>query len=131
MVIEVKKRQVLRILKDDRVATLKDFLIKIPKDKAKEVRINMKEDLRRVVEALFPEAKVVAAPLHIIADSNVILNLRLTDDGELMLKRISYGLRNAEAYWRKMLLGFVPCRSCFHNVWQRAKVSLTSNRKTK
>jgi len=25
-----------------------------------------------------------------------------------MLKRISYGLRNVEVYWRKMLLGFVP-----------------------
>lgn len=60
----------MRILKDDRVATLKDFLIKIPKDKAKKVRINMKEDLRRVVEALFPEAKIVAAPLHIIANFN-------------------------------------------------------------
>jgi transposase len=70
MVTEVKKRQVLRILKDDRVATLKDFLIEISEDKVKEVRINMKEGLRRVVEALFPEARVVAAPLHIIADSN-------------------------------------------------------------
>ena len=31
-----------------------------------------------------------------------------------MLKRISYGLRNVEVYWRKMLLGFVPSRSYFH-----------------
>ena len=31
------------------------------------------------------------------------------------LKRVSYGLRNAEVYLRKMLLGFVPCQSCFHN----------------
>ena len=33
-----------------------------------------------------------------------------------MLKRVSYGFRNAEVYWKKMLLGFVPCRSCFHNI---------------
>jgi len=33
-----------------------------------------------------------------------------------MLKRVSYGLRNVEVYWRKMLLGFVPPRSCFHTI---------------
>jgi transposase len=33
-----------------------------------------------------------------------------------MLKRVSYGLTNAEVYWRKMLLGFIPSRSCFHNI---------------
>jgi len=31
-----------------------------------------------------------------------------------MLKRIPYGLRNIEVYWRKMLLGFAPSRSYFH-----------------
>ena len=230
MVTEVKKRQVLRILKDDRIATLKDFLTKIPKDKVKEVCIDMKEGLRKVAEALFPEAKVVADHFHVIADSNrrmdearrieqdihqkkkvripkkiflvggeklseevrgklnailerypglkgfywakekirelyrqetrekaarvldnLILNLKCADDGEMlrwgntlkhwrepilnyfdqrttngftegcntkikMLKRVSYGLRNAEVYWRKMLLGFIPSRSCFHNI---------------
>jgi transposase len=230
MVTEVKKRQVLRILKDDRIASLKDFLTRIPGDKVKEVCIDMKESLRKVVEALFPEAKVVADHFHVIADSNkrmdearrigqdiyqkkkaripkkiclvggeklsedmtgklnvilerypglkgfywakekirelyrqetreeaarvldkLILNLKCADDGELvrwgntlkrwrgpilnyfdkrttngftegcntkikMLKRVSYGLRNAEVYCRKMLLGFVPCRSCFHNI---------------
>lgn len=33
-----------------------------------------------------------------------------------LLKRVSYGLRNVEIYWRKMLLGFVPSRSCFHTI---------------
>jgi transposase len=33
-----------------------------------------------------------------------------------MLKRISYGLKNAQVYWRKMLLGFVPSRSYFHTI---------------
>ncbi len=33
MVTEVKKRKVLAILRDDRIATLENFLVKIPKDK--------------------------------------------------------------------------------------------------
>ena len=220
----------LKILKDDRIATLKDFLVRIPKDKVKEVCIDMKEGLRKVAETVFPHARVVVDPFHVISDANrrmdearrieqdvhlrrkvkipkkiflvggekldegakgklaalldkyrslkgfywakekirelyrqssreeaarildnVIVNLRSADDGELMrwgntlrhwrdpilnhfengtsngftegcntkikmLKRVSYGLKNAEVYWRKMLLGFVPCRSCFHTI---------------
>jgi len=238
-VTEVKKRRVLGILRDDRIATLKEFLSKIPKDKVREVCIDMKEGLRKAAEELFPLAKVVADPFHLIADSNrrmdearkieqdvyrkrkvkipkkifligreklseekrqrvdelldkypglkgfywakekirelyrqegreeatrlldnIIFNLKLADDAELIrwgntlkhwrepilnyfdnhttngftegcntkikmltpldfltgLKRISYGLRNVEVYWRKMLLGFVPSRSYFHTV---------------
>jgi transposase len=70
MVTEVKKRRILRILKEDRIATLKGFLIKIPRDKVKEACVDMKESLRKVAEALFPEAKVVVDPFHVIADSN-------------------------------------------------------------
>lgn len=33
-----------------------------------------------------------------------------------MLKRISYGLRNVEVHWRKMLLGFVPSGSRFDTI---------------
>ena len=33
-----------------------------------------------------------------------------------MLKRVSFGLKNVEIYCRKMLLGFTPSRSCFHNI---------------
>jgi transposase len=33
-----------------------------------------------------------------------------------MLKRVSYGLRNMEVYWRKMLLGFVPSSSYFYTI---------------
>ena len=33
-----------------------------------------------------------------------------------MLKRVSYGLRNVDVYRRKMLLGFIPSRSCFHSI---------------
>ncbi len=227
-VTEVKRRKVLGILRDDRIATLKEFLSKIPADKVREVCIDMKEGLRKAAEAMFPSARVVVDPFHIVADSNrridearrieqdvyrkrkvqipkkifliggeklseekkqkvdmlleqypglkgfywakekirelyrqptraeatkllenIILNLKSDDDAELirwgntlkhwrepilnhfdnrttngftegcntkikMLKRVSYGLRNVEVYWRKMLLGFVPSRSCFH-----------------
>jgi transposase len=199
----------------------------------------MKEGLRKLAEALFPEANVVIDPLHVVVDSNrrmdeasrieqdvhlrkkgqmpekifliggerlgeegrnrlnvllekypslkdfywakekvrevyrqeseaqaarilsnLILNLRSADDGELirwgntlkywrdpilnhlgsgtgngftegcntkikMLKRISYGLRNAEVYWRRMFLGAIPCQSCFRSIWQIAPKSLT------
>jgi transposase len=229
-VTEIKKKHVVGILRDDRIATLKQFLSKIPGDKVKEVCIDMKESLRKVAEALYPEAKVVVDHFHVVADANrrmdearrieqdvhqkrkvkipkkifligneklgekekqrldellnkyptlkafywgkekirelywqesqaeavkfldnIILNLKSDDDGELirwgntlkhwhepilnyfdnrttngftegcntkikMLKRISYGLKNIEVYWRKMLLGFVPSRSSFHTI---------------
>jgi transposase len=229
-VTEVKRKRVLGILRDDRIATLRKFLAKIPADKVKEVCIDMKDSLRKLVEGLFPLAKVVVDPFHVIADANkrvdearrieqdvhrkryvhipkkiflvgreklseekrqkldelldkypglkgfywakekirelyrerspeeatrlldnIIFNLKSADDAELirwgntlkhwrepilnhfdnhttngftegcntkikMLKRISYGLRNVEVYWRKMLLGFVPYRACFHTI---------------
>jgi len=229
-VTDVKRRKMLGILRDDRVATLKVFLKKIPQDKVKEVCIDVKKSLRKVAEEVFPKAKVVVDHFHVIADSNrrmdearkieqdvlrkkkvkiprkifliggeklneeqrdkiaellikypslkgfywakekirefywqesreeaarlldlIIINLKSEDDGELirwgntlrrwrepilnhfdngttngftegcntkikMLKRVSYGLRNVEVYWRKMLLGFVPSRSCFHTI---------------
>jgi len=229
-VTEVRAKRVLGILKDDRIATLKNFLTRIPGHRVREICIDMKESLRKLVEALYPEAKVVADHFHVIADSNrrmdearrieqdvhwkrrvqipkkifliggenlseemkeklngllgkypslkgfywakekirelyrqeskaeaakvldnIILNLKCADDGELirwgntlkhwrepilnyfdrrttngftegchtkikMLKRVSYGLRNVDVYWRKMLLGFIPSRSCFHTI---------------
>ena len=42
-VTEVKKRKVLGILRDDRIATLKQFLSKIPGIKSKRCVLNMKE----------------------------------------------------------------------------------------
>ena len=69
-VTEVKKRKVLGILRDDRIATLKKFLSKIPDDKVKEVCIDMREGLRKAAEALFPTARVVVDHFHIVADSN-------------------------------------------------------------
>jgi transposase len=66
----VKKRKVLGILRDDRIATLKVFLKNIPQERVKELCIDMKESLRRVAEEVFPKAKVVVDPFHVIADSN-------------------------------------------------------------
>ena len=229
-VAEVKRRRLLGVLGDDRIVTLKGFLSRIPKDKVREVCIDMKESLRKAAEGLFPRAKVVVDPFHVVAYSNkqmdvarkieqevsrkrrvriprkifliggeklseekkqkvndlldkypglkgfywakekirelyrqqsreeasellsnIIINLKSSDDGELirwgntlkrwkepilnhfdnwttngytegcntkikMLKRNSYGIRNVEVYWRKMFLGFVPSRSCFHSI---------------
>jgi len=220
----------MEILRDDRMATLKIFLKRIPGEKVKEVCKDMKESLRKVAEEIFPKAKVIVDPFHVIADSNrrmaearrieqdacwkkrvrmpkkifliggeklneeqrgkitellikypslkgfywakekmrelyrqdskeeetrflnpIILNLKSEDGGELMRwgntlrhwrepilnhfddgttngftegcnikikmpKRASYGLRNVDVYWRKMFLGFIPSRSCFHNI---------------
>jgi len=47
-VTEVSSRKMLAILSHDRAATLKGFLNRIPRDKAKEVCIDMKESLRKV-----------------------------------------------------------------------------------
>ena len=69
-ITEVKKRKVLGILRDDRTATLKMLLKKIPKDGGKEVCIDMKESLRKVAEQEFPKAKVVVYYFHVVADSN-------------------------------------------------------------
>jgi len=229
-VTEVKQRKVVGILRDDRIATLKKSLSKLPADKVREVCIDMKDGLRKAVEALSPEAGVIVDPSYVIADpnrrmdearrieqdvywkrkvhipkkiflvgreklneenkqkvdkllekyprlkgfywakekirdlyrqqsraeatkllENIIFNLKSADDAELirwgntlkhwrepilnhfdnrttsgftegcntkikMLKRASFGLRNVEAYWRKMLLGFVSSRSYSHTI---------------
>ncbi|MGQ9546207.1 MAG: transposase [Dehalococcoidia bacterium] len=70
MVTEVKNGQVLKVFKDDRMVTLKDFLGKMPKDRVQEVCMDIKENLRKVVESLLLEGKVVADDFHVIADSN-------------------------------------------------------------
>ncbi len=57
-VTEVRKRKVLGILRDDRIATLKMFLKTIPQERVKELCIGMKESLRKVAEEVFPKAKL-------------------------------------------------------------------------
>ena len=57
-VMDVRAKRVLGILKDDRIATLTHFLTKISQAKVIEVCIDMKESLRKLVKALYPEAEV-------------------------------------------------------------------------
>ena len=57
-VTEVRKRKVLGILRDDRIATLKMFSKNIPQERVKELCIGMKESLRKVAEEVFPKAKL-------------------------------------------------------------------------
>ena len=67
---EVRTKRVLGILNEDRLVTLRKFLNKIPRENVKEVYIDMEESLSKLVEALYPEDKVVADHFHVIADSN-------------------------------------------------------------
>ncbi|MGQ9545623.1 MAG: hypothetical protein ACUVTR_00430 [Dehalococcoidia bacterium] len=47
----------LRILQHDRIATLKNFLTRIPGANVREVCIDMTESLPSLVEALYPGVK--------------------------------------------------------------------------
>ena len=69
-VTEVKQRRVLAILKDDRIASLKGFLLQLPGGRVKEVCIDMKGGLWKALQGLFPQARVVVDPFHVIADAN-------------------------------------------------------------
>jgi hypothetical protein len=46
-VTEVKQRKVVGILRDDRIATLKEFLSKIPRDKVREICIDLQPQISR------------------------------------------------------------------------------------
>jgi transposase len=56
----------------------------------------MKEGLRKAAEAVFPLARVVVDPFHVIADS--IFNLKSADDAEL----VRWG--NTLKHWREPIL---------------------------
>jgi transposase len=70
IVTKVRQRKVVGILRDDRIATLEEFLSKIPRDKVKEVCIDIKEGLRKAAEAVFPLVRVLVDSFHVIANSN-------------------------------------------------------------
>jgi len=69
-VTEVQRRRVLGILQDDRMSSLKAFLAELPKERVQEVCIDMRGGLWKAIEAVFPLAKVVVDPFHVIADAN-------------------------------------------------------------
>jgi transposase len=86
-VTEVKKRRLLGVLRGDRIATLKDFLSRIPRDKVIEVCIDMKESLRKAAEGLFPEAKVVVDRFHVITDSSKRIEQDVFRSGKARIPR--------------------------------------------
>lgn len=88
-VTEVKKRRVLGILRDDRIASLKAFLSKLPRERVREVCIDMKEGLWKAAQGLFPLAKVVVDPFHIIADANRRLDEARRLEQEVRGRRVS------------------------------------------
>lgn len=88
-ITEVKKRRVLGILKDDRIASLKGFLLKLPGDKVKEACIDMKKGLWKAIETVFPQAKVVVDPFHVIADANHRLDEARRLEQEMKDRRVS------------------------------------------
>ncbi len=100
----------------------------LPKDKVKEVCIDMKPSLKRLAEGLFPSAKVVVDPFHVVADANRRVDEARRIEQEIisrrvripmgllqgcntkikMLKHTSFGLRNVDVYRRKIMLKFLP-----------------------
>jgi transposase len=58
------------ILGNDRIATLKAFLRAVPQERVKEVCIDMKASLMKLVQEMFPLAKLVLDRFHVIADAN-------------------------------------------------------------
>ena len=86
-VTEVKKRKLLGVLRDERIATLKMFLKKIPQERVKELCIDMKESLRKLAEQVFPRAKVAVDPFHVIADSNRRMDEARKIEGDVLRKK--------------------------------------------
>ena len=129
-ITEVKSRRVLGILRDDRIATLKEFLRKIPADKVKEVCIDMKTGLKKAVEALFPGARVVVDPFHVIADANKRIDEARRIEQELHPRKIRIPKkiflvgreRLSEEKRRKVdaLLDKYPCLKGFY--WAKEKI---------
>jgi len=77
------------MLKDDRIATLKVFLLKVPGEKVRGVCIDMKEGLRKAAQALFPQARIVLDPFHVIADANRRLDEARRLEQEVRRRRVS------------------------------------------
>jgi len=75
-------------LGDDRIASLREFLMNLPKDKVKEVCIDMKPSLKRLAEGLFPSAKVVVDPFHVVADANRRVDEARRIEQEIISRRV-------------------------------------------
>lgn len=69
-VTDVKGKRMIGILENDRIATLRAFLREVPQERVKEVCIDMKASLMKLVHEVFPLARLVLDPFHVIADAN-------------------------------------------------------------
>jgi len=69
-------RKPLAILKDDRKATIKGYLEELKRAgvAVEAVVIDMKDSWRKLIKAVFPSAKIVVDPFHVIQDANRRLN---------------------------------------------------------
>jgi transposase len=73
--LEPDKRP-LTILKDDKKATIKGYLEGLKKAgvKVEAVVIDMKDSWRKLIKEIFPSAKIIVDPFHVIQDANRRLN---------------------------------------------------------
>jgi transposase len=73
--LEPDKRP-LTILGDDRKATIKAYLEGLKKAgvKVEAVVIDMKDSWRKLIKAIFPSARIIVDPFHVIQDANRRLN---------------------------------------------------------
>lgn len=66
----ITKKKLLMVGRDDRLATLTEFLQKADKKRVSEVCIDMKMGYRNVIEKELPKAKVTVDKFHVIAYAN-------------------------------------------------------------
>lgn len=73
--LEPDKRP-LTILEDDKKATIKSYLEGLKKAgvKVEAVVIDMKDSWRKLIKTVFPSAKIIVDPFHVIQDANRRLN---------------------------------------------------------
>jgi len=69
-------RKPLAILEDDRKATIKGYLEELKKAgvEVEAVVIDMKDSWRKLIKTVFPSAKIIVDPFHVIQDANRRLN---------------------------------------------------------
>ena len=66
----ITRKKLLMVGKDDRLATLAEFLRKADNERISEVCIDMKRGYRNVIERELPDAKVTVDKFHVVAYAN-------------------------------------------------------------
>lgn len=75
-ITELKRHQLLTVLKDDRKRTLKDFLEQIPKEvksRIKEVCIDMNAGYRKAIEETLPGVIITNDKFHVLREAQSVL----------------------------------------------------------